>query len=146
MAHAKELLDAAVIGYDIEIFKSDDLDAFRTVFGDFIRGPEYYAMSEERQEYIRDVFIAIENAEAPPEQLAQENMQEKVFPRTPKPTADSTAMLASVMGNNSGAAQSQQLAEAAGMSTAEAGFGAAENALAQRGEALTQNISPGGIG
>ena len=79
-------------------------------------------------------------------QKNEENMQEKVFPRTPKPTADNNAMLASVMGQNSGAAQAQQLAEAAGMQGAEAGFGAAENALSQRSEALTQNISPGGVG
>ena len=145
-AHAQELLEAAIRGYDIEIFKTDDLAAFGQVFGDFIKGPDYYGLSEERQEYIRDVFIAIENASLPPEQLAQENLQEKVFPRTPMPTAKDDELLGSVVGLNSGAAQAQQLGEAVGMRGLEAGFGAAETALSKRSDALVQNISPGGVG
>jgi hypothetical protein len=94
MAHAKELLDAAIVGYDIEIFKSDDLSAFKQVFGDFIRGPDYYNLGEERQEYIRDVFIAIEHGEMDPQKLGEANFQEKVFPRQPSPTAENTEMLA----------------------------------------------------
>jgi hypothetical protein len=146
MAHAKELLDAAIVGYDIEIFKTDDLESFKTVFGDFIKSPEYYSIAEERQEYLRDVFIAIENAGMNPQQLGQENIQEKVFPRQPAPTAEDTEMLAGVMGQGSGAAQAQQLEEALGAKAIESGFGRAEQALAGRQDALVQNISPGGVG
>ena len=146
MAHAQELLEAAKIGYDIEIFKTDDLNAFKQVFGDFIKGPDYYALGEERQEYIRDVYIAIENAGLPPDKLGEVNLQEKVFPRSPTPTAEGAQVLAGIAGMGSGGAQAQQLQEAAAMKTLEGGFGAAETALAGRSDALVQNISRGGIG
>ena len=146
MAHADELLRAAAQGYDIEIFKTDDLDAFKTVFGDFIKSTDYYGLDEERQEYLRDIYIAIEHAEIPADKLAQENVQEKVFPRQPAPTADRDEMLASIMGQGSGAAQSQALDEAMRMTQLSTGFGQAEDQLALRQEALISNKSPGGIG
>lgn len=146
MAHAKELLDAAIQGWDIEIFKTDDLEAFRTVFGDFIRGPDYYSLSEERQEYIRDVFIAIENSEMNAEQLSKENFQEKVFPRQSNPTDSATDIMGNVMGIGSGAAQMQTLNEGVDAQKMQSGMGLAEDTLARRRDALVQNISPGGIG
>jgi len=146
MAHAQELLEAASIGYDIEIFKTDDLAAFSQVFGDFIRSPKYYELGEERQEYIRDVFIAIENAGLSAEELGQANLQEKVFPRQTNPTDKNMDVMGAVMGQGSGGSQTQHLAEAAGMKDIETGFGAAENLLAKRSEALIQNRSPGGVG
>jgi len=146
MAHAQELLDAAKIGYDIEIFKTDDLAAFSQVFGDFIRSPAYYELGGERQEYIRDVFIAIENGGLSAEELGQANLQEKIFPRQTSPTDDNMDVMGAVMGQGSGGSQTQHLAEAAGMKDIETGFGAAENLLSKRSEALVQNRSPGGVG
>jgi len=146
MAHAKELLDAAAMGYDIEIFKTDDLTAFKQVWGDFIRTPAYYELGEERQEYIRDVYIAIENAGMNTMDLSQENVAEKVFPRTAGPNADSTEVLASIAGMGSGGAQAQALGDAMAMQQLKSGFGAAEESLAKRSDAMIQNVSPGGVG
>jgi hypothetical protein len=146
MAHAQELLQAASIGYDIEIFKSDDLSSFLQVFGDFIRTPAYYELGEERQEYIRDVFIAIENGSKPAQELAAENLNDKVFPRSIAPASSREDMLTSIMGQGSGGAQRQQLEEAVESKGMSSGFRATEDLMARRAEALISNRSPGGVG
>ena len=145
-AHAQELLQAATMGYDIEIFRTDDMGSFSQVFGDFIRSPAYYELGEERQEYIRDVYIAIENSTMAPEELGMHNLTEKVFPRSVSPKASDDTALAAVMGQGSGGAQSQQLEEVVNMRGAGAGFGAAEKIVSQRAEALISDRSPGGMG
>ena len=146
MAHAAELLEAATLGYDIEIFQTDDIPAFKQVFGDYIKTPAYYELGEERQEYIRDVYIALENAGMNAEQLAQANVSEKVFPRSAGPNPDQTDVLASIHGLNSGGAQAQAIGDALSMQQMKSGFGVAEEKLAKRSDALVQNVSPGGIG
>ena len=50
-------------------------------FGSFIRGQEYYELDLERQEYIRDVYIAIGQANAPTPEAAEANIYDKVYPR-----------------------------------------------------------------
>tara|TARA_R110000824_G_scaffold228561_1_gene416306 strand:- start:733 stop:2679 length:1947 start_codon:yes stop_codon:yes gene_type:complete len=146
LAHANDLLKAATMGYDIEVFNTDDLDAFKQVFGDYIRSPVYYQLSEERQEYIRDVFIALENAMMEPKDAASYNLQDKIFPRSMKPSTATDEQLTAIMSQGSGGAQEQMLEEVVeqrGMST---GFGAAEDVVSQRAEALISNRSPGGMG
>jgi hypothetical protein len=48
MAHAEDLLNAAKKGFDIEIFKTDDLGVFKEVFGGYMRQTEYYSLPPER--------------------------------------------------------------------------------------------------
>ena len=138
MSHAMDLLEAAKRGFDIEVFKSDDIQAFKEVFGGFIRSPEYYRLPPDRQEYLRDVYIAIEQAGLTPEQLAQEN-----FPVQTPPSATGKTELQNIMGNESSAAQQQSLDESLAMNSISGGFDIAEEALTrQRGaEAL---ITPRG--
>lgn len=83
IAHAKDMLDAVKAGAAIEIFLTDDLKAFEEVFGDFIRDPDYYNLSNERQEYIRDILLSVATAsqEQPDEAFNNAKSREKVFPR-----------------------------------------------------------------
>ena len=86
IAHASEMLDLVKKGAAIEIFMTDDLKAFEKVFNDFIMGDptSYYALPQERQDYIRDILVSIaSNGQPNPEQAAaQLESKMKVFPRT----------------------------------------------------------------
>ena len=84
MAHANDILTAAVQGMAIEIFSTDDLSSFQEVFSGFIRSPDYYQMEQERQDYIRDILVSIETYGAPEEQLTERLINNRVFPRASK--------------------------------------------------------------
>jgi DNA-binding ferritin-like protein len=146
MAHAQELLEATIQGFNIEIFRTDDLSSFKEVFGSYMRSSEYYHLDEERQEYIRDVFLAIENATLDPQQLAEANIMDQVFPPKVGPNVEVHDQLASVMGQGSGRAQTQSLEEVTESLRTGGGFDAAEAILSRRNEALMSPKSPGGLG
>ena len=81
MAHANDMLQAAVHGNQIEIFTTDDIGAFKDVFSSFIRTSDYYQLPEERQDYVRDVLVSIETFGKPEQQFANQMVQDRVFPR-----------------------------------------------------------------
>jgi hypothetical protein len=85
MAHAQDLLNAAKVGATIEIFPTDDLKSFGEVFGDYIRTEEYYQLPQERQQYIRDIFISVETFGTQAEVQAEALANRKVFPRSAPP-------------------------------------------------------------
>tara|TARA_R110000751_G_scaffold142860_2_gene246231 strand:+ start:1480 stop:3381 length:1902 start_codon:yes stop_codon:yes gene_type:complete len=87
MAHANDILQAAVLGHQIEIFTTDDLPAFSEVFSNFVRSPDYYQLPPERQEYIRDVLVSVETFGKPEAQFVEEMVNDRVFPRTTKDPA-----------------------------------------------------------
>ena len=146
LAHAQDLLTAAIKGYDVEIFQTDDLQAFGEVFGSFIRGQEYYELDLERQEYIRDVYIAIGQANAPTPEAAEANIYDKVYPRQlPQNSGPSEAAL-SVVGQGSEQAAAQAVGEAMAGKQLEAGFEETERKLAKRAEALMSSRPTGGVG
>jgi len=111
IAHAKDILEATKQGYEVEIFRNDDTEAFLKVFGDFMREREYYELPQERQLYIRDVYVALVASALPPEQYELVRNADKVFPRKPVPGAgpEQQASLAVVQGSD--AAQGQVLDE-----------------------------------
>ncbi len=80
IAHANDLLTAAASGAAIEIFPTDDLQAFREVFGEFIQSAEYYQLPEDRQQYLRDVYISVASFGAEHEAVAKQHLQRTVFP------------------------------------------------------------------
>jgi hypothetical protein len=82
MAHAQDLLNAAVQGALIEIFPTDDLKSFAEVFGDYIRGSAYYELPEERQQYLRDIYISVETFGTQAEVQVEALANRKVFPRS----------------------------------------------------------------
>jgi hypothetical protein len=84
MAHANDILQAAIGGATIEIFTTDDLESFQKVFSDYIRSPDYYQLQQERQDYLRDILVSIETYGLPQREFADALVNDRVFPRLPK--------------------------------------------------------------
>ena len=80
-SHAHEMLQAIMMGNGIEIMPSDDLEAFKLVFADFMRTEEYYDLDPERQDYIRDVLISVTTFGKKDEDFQRAEMERTVFPR-----------------------------------------------------------------
>ena len=59
LSHAREMLAAVIAGNEIEILANDDQDAFKQVFGEFIRSSDYYQLEEELQDTIADIMNAL---------------------------------------------------------------------------------------
>ena len=107
IAHARDILEAAKRGHQVEIFRSDDVEAFVKVFGEAMREKDYYKLPLDAQEYIRDIFVAVSTANLTEEEYAAALRHNKVFPRKAKPT-DTLAKKASLaIAPESGAAQQQ---------------------------------------
>jgi hypothetical protein len=107
MSHAQELLIAATQGSTIEIFATDDIEAFKQVFGDFIQSQTYYSLAPEIQEYIRDVFVSLETFGMPDEQARSQMLERTVFPRQERAPEDASKLMASY-GAPAAAAQAGQ--------------------------------------
>lgn len=144
MAHAQELLEAATRGYEIEVFRTDNLEVFKEVFGGYMKQPEYYSLDEETQNYLRDIFVALESGGQPVE---PENApsQDRVFPRDVSPKIDEADAIGEVFGQSSLRGQLQTTDAIAGAKGASADFARAEQQMAQRSEALISK-KPGGFG
>lgn len=87
LSHAEDILEAAKRGFAVEIFNTDDISAFKKVFGDFMKTEEFYKLEPERQQYIADIFISLETQGLPEEAYQQAMMMRKVFPRQQMPGA-----------------------------------------------------------
>ena len=122
LSHAEDILDAAKRGFAVEIYNTDDIGAFKKVFGDYMKTEEYYELPPERQNYIADIFVSLETQGMPEEAYQQAMMMRKVFPRQPLPggmkgmvmnaqAADSQMAQGQVMGEGM---QNQQMAAALG--------------------------------
>jgi len=138
MAHAQELLDASKLGYDIEIFRTDDLAVFKEVFGGFMKQSDYYSLKEETQDYIRDVYVAIESAGLPPQEGQEQQAMDKVFPRDVSPEKIKD-QIGAVLTQESKQAQAQQIEGNLGMAKLAGSFEGAERQLARGSEALMSN-------
>jgi hypothetical protein len=104
LSHAQELLVAATQNKMIEIFPTDDIEAFKRVFGDFIQTETYYMLPQETQQYIRDVYVSLETFGAPDREARDQMLTRTVFPRQERQKEDLTKLMASY---GSGAAQAQ---------------------------------------
>ncbi len=147
MAHADELLQAAVQGYDIEIFRTDDLAMFIEVFGGYMRQPIYYTLPPERQDYIRDIFISIETAMLPADQkpdLEETLVNSQVYPKVVPPKKDEEQLQAALT-QNSPQAQAATMNAQLDMEQLVGSMGAAETSLAKGSEALL-STKRGGMG
>lgn len=141
LAHAQQILDAVKQGYAVEIYATDDLDAFGRVFKEFMQSNDYYGMPVEQQNYVSDVYTSIVSF-GKGQQVYDLMMKERlVFPKeiqpglNPQQTAQQAALPQSEM------AEEQVSAEA--VTNAADSFGAEESVsrISQRSEAL---ISPFG--
>jgi hypothetical protein len=68
MSHAQDMLNAVKKGYEIEIFYTDDLDAFEKVFDAFVKTEEFYKLDPITQTDIRNWLVTITLARAQPPQ------------------------------------------------------------------------------
>jgi len=84
VSHARQMLDAVRRGALIEIFATDDTEAFSEVFGEFTKSREFYELPTERQDYIRDILISVSapNDESGDEVAKNLKDRMKVFPRS----------------------------------------------------------------
>ena len=87
LSHAEDILEAAKRGFAVEIYNTDDIGAFKKVFGDYMKTEEYYKLEPERQQYIADIFVSLETQGMPDEAYQQAMMMRKVFPRQQMPGA-----------------------------------------------------------
>ena len=84
MSHAREALAAVIAGFEIEIMANDDIDAFKTVFSNFIKSSDYYDLPEETQDVIASILNALL---VPLDDAALQGLEGKpvVYPRPPAP-------------------------------------------------------------
>jgi len=113
MAHAQDLLEAAKLGAAIEIFPTDDLKSFGEVFGDYIRTDQYYQLPEERQQYIRDIYLSVETFGTQAEVQVEALKNRKVFPRSAPP--EQMTEMAVTMESPTSAIQAQMESERMGV-------------------------------
>lgn len=76
ISKAKKLLGQVALGNQIEIYLDDDLEVFKKIFKEFINDEEvFYALSEERQNYISDIYKAILSAITNSKQAMAQGLQ-----------------------------------------------------------------------
>jgi hypothetical protein len=143
MSHARDTLGWAIQGDRVEIFSSDDIKLFVKVFGDFMRSPDYYELTEERQNYIADIFAALTTDNQGPEAYAEALAKRKVWPRPMMPGEDPKGRVQSMVGVGSPEARQQLVEEQLDMTVQKRVGEDMVSRSKQRDEAL---ISPVGGG
>ena len=145
MAHGQKLLEAAKRGYEVEIFRSDDISALLKVFSGFIHTDDFYGLPEERQFYIRDVVVSLENPNADDMQFQQAEAMDKIFPRQPGPQSNLNQQMANITAVGSPQTQGQMAQESVDRAGQVGQMESAQSSMAAGTEAL---ISPvfGGMG
>jgi len=100
LSHAKEMLQAVIMGNNIQILPTDDLDAFLRVFNEFTQSPEYYELADERQDYIRQIIVDAAFVNEDDQIHAEQSAKTTVHPRVKKetPQLQSVAMPAPPQG------------------------------------------------
>jgi hypothetical protein len=141
LAHAQQILDAVKVGYPVEIYATDDLDAFTRVFKDFMQTDDYYKMPIPQQDYVSDVYTSIVSF-GKGQQMYEIMMKERmVFPKGIQPGAGAQRTAAQVALPQSEMAQEQVATEAIANASEALGAEDAVSRVGQRTEAL---ISPFG--
>jgi hypothetical protein len=87
--HVQDMLDAVILGAQIEIFATDDIDKFKQIFGDYMKTPNYYELPQQTQDYMRDILVALATYTPPDPKSPEENrVKYRVFPEHVKPSAE----------------------------------------------------------
>ena len=142
MSHAQDLLAAAVLGHEIQIYASDDLKAFHQVFQEFMQSEDYYILEKETQDYISDIFVSIVTFGQGPEAYQAAAMNRLVWPRqTPGSSPVQQAQELSLQQSEPALEQvgQEQVGNAARRSEVED----AVSRMGQRTEALISPVGPG---
>tara|TARA_Y100000592_G_scaffold13051_1_gene18404 strand:- start:19718 stop:21673 length:1956 start_codon:yes stop_codon:yes gene_type:complete len=108
LSHAQDMLEAVLRGAFIEIMPTDDLKAFEKTFGDFMQTRTFYDLEPERQEYVRDVLIAVTTFGMEQQEQAEQMMKRTVFPQQAPQEQEAKQLVASAGSPNT----QQQIASA----------------------------------
>jgi hypothetical protein len=81
MAHAGDILESVKIGADPQIYASDDLEAFRKVFTEFMQSTDFYALSDDTQDHISKILVAINTAGMGPGAFESASQSLTIWPR-----------------------------------------------------------------
>jgi len=98
ISHARDMLHAVLQGHQIEVLPTDDLDAFKQVFSEFMQTKRYYELDQDIQDYIRDVLVSVVTFGRPDADNQRALLEETVFPRVepdPQQLMQQAAALAS---------------------------------------------------
>ena len=134
MAHARDILESAKMGAQPQIYLSDDLEAFRKVFTEFMQSAEFYELEDEQQDLISQILVAINTAGMPPGSYEAAVQSHSVWPRPPAPP----------MGAVPTAAPQPLQAMAAGQQQT-GSIASAERLNTNRSEALMTSAPGGGV-
>jgi hypothetical protein len=141
--HAQELLGAAIKGMSIEIYATDDLEAFERVFHEFMQTDEYYSLEKERADYIADIYLSIITHGQGEEGYEKAMFQRKVFPRQQMPGVTDRQKAAGLALQGSDMAFNQLLNEQMGAAQQQGTVEDAVSRSAQRQEALISPLEGG---
>jgi len=137
--HAQEILAATIKGLAVEIYATDDLEAFKRVFHEFMQTEEYYSLEKEIADYIADVYLSIITHGQGEESYEEAMFRRKVFPRQQMPNVSERQKAAGLALQGSDMAFNQLLNEQMGAAQQTGTVEDAVSRSAQRQEAL---ISP----
>jgi len=141
--HAQEILGATIKGLAIEIYSTDDLDAFQRVFHEFMQTEEYYSLEKERADYIADVYLSIITHGQGEESYEEAMYRRKVFPRQQMPNVSDRQKAAGLALQGSDMAFNQLLNEQMGAAQQTGTVEDAVSRSAQRQEALISPVKGG---
>ena len=91
ISHARDMLQAVIMGEFIEILPTDDLNAFTKVFSEYVQSPPYYDLAPETQEYIAQIIKDITMFGAPEAEYQAASQIQTVSPHQSPPQPAQTA-------------------------------------------------------
>jgi hypothetical protein len=141
LAHAQTILEGVKRGDGLEVYSTDDLTSLEKVFKNFMQGEEFYALPEERQNYISDVYVSIVSFGKGQQVYDAMMQQRKVFPREILPGTNPQQAARQASLPESGAAE-QQVAGEAARNASEAN--AVEDSVSRMAAGTEATISPFG--
>jgi len=125
---AKDLLDGVMAGDNAEIYASDDLESIREVIKRRMQTPAFYELPDERQDYIADMLVSIDEWENPEAEFRQAGINRKVFPRSPVPNESTGGALRNIAAMQSPESASQAADEQISTRGLASAVGAADKA------------------
>lgn len=91
ISHARDMLQAVIMGAQIDILPTDDLDAFTKVFTEYVQSPPYYDLPPVTQDYIAQIIKDIKFFGAPPGAWEQATETKTVSPHQKAQAPSQTA-------------------------------------------------------
>ena len=144
MSHAQELLMRATEGYEIYVYRYDDLEAFKEVFSKFMQTEKFYQLSRDKQDYISDVLVSIETFGQGEEAYQQLSTMNTVFPRAVPPSQSDEQFAGNLAAAQSNLARDQMTREQIDISESASSVNQAKARMAKGAEALMTSQKGGG--